>query len=154
MAELHGNELNQTILDNIPYLVWLKDTEGNYIHVNKAFADSYNLKPEDIIGKSDFDFCPPDKAREFRNSDEQVIISKKRQFIEQYERLDSGASNFETFKTPVFNDQGEVTGIAGISREIADNTQMEKTMHEREEQFRALLQNSSDAISSLTGRAR
>ncbi|MFO7369666.1 MAG: ATP-binding protein [Bacteroidales bacterium] len=149
MAEKHGSKLYQTILDNIPYLVWLKDPEGNYIHINKAFADSYNLKPEDIIGKSDFDFCPHDKAHEFKNSDEQVIHSRKRQFVEQYERLDSGVTNFETFKTPVFNDQGEVVGIAGISREIADNSQMEKTLHEREEQFRALLQNSSDAISII-----
>ena len=40
-------------------------------------------------------------------------------------------------------------GIAGISREISENSQMEKTLHEREEQFSALLQNSSDAISII-----
>jgi len=142
-------DLNRTILDNLPYLVWFKDNNGKYIHVNKAFADSYRRKPDEIIGKSDFDICSYEKAIEFHHSDEEVRQSKKRQFYEQIETLFDSDTNFETYKTPVFDKRGNVIGIAGISREITENSQMEKTLHEREEQFRALLQNSSDAISII-----
>jgi PAS domain S-box-containing protein len=143
------SELHSLILDNVPYLVWYKDREGYYLHVNQAFAKSYRMKVEDIIGKTDFDLCPYHKALEYQQSDSLVIQSKSRQFFEQIESLFGGMANFETYKTPVFNDNSEVIGIAGIAREISDNSQMEKTMHEREEQFRALLQNSSDAISII-----
>jgi PAS domain S-box-containing protein len=149
MNKKQGRDLHQTILDNLPYLVWFKDDEGHYVHVNQAFADSYNLKPADIIGKSDFDLCSYEKAKEYQNSDEKVKYSRKRQFFEQVENYDEAVANFETYKTPVFDEHGRILGIAGISREIADNSQMEKTLHEREEQFSALLQNSSDAISII-----
>jgi PAS domain S-box-containing protein len=146
MIQKKGRDLQGAILDNIPHLVWFKDNEGKYIHVNRAFANLYRSKPEDIIGKSDFDLCSHEKALEFRKTDEEVKRSKRRQFYEQVEDRIEGITNLETYKTPVLDEHGEVIGIAGISRELVDNAQMEKTLHEREEQFSALLQNSSDAI--------
>ncbi len=149
MTKIDIRDLQRKILDNVPYLVWFKDVEGRYLEVNRAFADAYRMNPENIIGKSDFDLCSYDKAIEFQRSDKEVMLSKTRQFFEQIEHLFGGTTNFETYKTPVFDNQGHVIGIAGISREISDNSQMEKTLHEREEQFRGLLQNSSDAISII-----
>jgi PAS domain S-box-containing protein len=142
-------DLQRTILDNIPYLVWLKNNDGEYLHVNKAFANAYRKTPEQIIGKSDFDFCSPEKAAEFQQSDNEVKQNKKRQFVEQIENLFDNETVFETYKSPVLDDEGEVIGITGISREMTDTLHIEKTLHEREEQFRALLQNSSDAISII-----
>jgi PAS domain S-box-containing protein len=149
MAKQKESDLRQAILDNIPYLAWLKDDEGKYIVVNQSFADLYNTQPDQIIGKTDFDLCSREKALEFHRNDEEVKRTRKRHFVEQIQDLMSGISHFETFKTPVLDQQGNVIGIAGISREISDSTWMEKSMHEREEQFRALLQNSSDAISII-----
>ncbi len=140
---------SSTILDHIPYITWLKDVSGRYITVNQAFADSYRLKPEDIVGKTDFDICRKEKADEFHKSDQQVIQSKKEQFFKQREELPGGTAWYDTYKTPVFNKAGEVIGIAGISRDITSHALMEKTMHEQEKNFRALLQSSSDAISIL-----
>ncbi len=144
-----NNVPHDLILDHVPYLIWLKDARGKYIYANYAFAASYHKNQEDIIGKTDFDLCSHEKATEFELSDQKVILTRNRQFFEQVEDIFDSTVNFETYKTPVINNEGEVLGIVGISREISDNSQMEKTMHEREEQFRALLQNSSDAISII-----
>ncbi len=142
-------DLHQAVLDNIPYLVWYKDKDGRYMHVNLAFAKAYRSTPEEIVGKTDFDLCDYHKALEYQQSDEAVMHSKKREFFDQVEYMFNEATNFETYKTPVMDDNGEVIGIAGIAREIIDNSMMEKTLHEREEQFSALLQHSSDAISII-----
>ena len=136
MAKKKVSELHRLVLDNVPYLVWFKDNNGKYLHVNRAFADSYRKKTEEIIGKSDFDLCSYEKAVEFHNSDEEVKLHKKRQFFEQIETLFDSDTTFETYKTPVLDENENVIGIAGIAREITDNTQMEKTLHEREEQLR------------------
>jgi PAS domain S-box-containing protein len=149
MEKLKGTDIQRALLDNIPYLVWLKDNDGKYILVNQSFADIYHLVPDLLIGKTDFDLCPRGKALEYKSSDDEVRKSRKRQYIEQVEKIPSGMARFETFKTPLIDSKGNVIGIAGISREITDRTRMEKTLHEREEQFRALLQNSSDAISII-----
>jgi|WetSurSiteA1Bulk_404760.scaffolds.fasta_scaffold01284_6 PAS domain S-box-containing protein len=148
MARRKGRDLRQALLDNIPYLAWLKDHDGRYMYVNQAFADLYHSIPESIVGKTDFDLCSREKALEFQRNDEEVKRTRKRHFVEQVEYLNAVNAYFETYKTPVFDALGEVDGIAGIAREITDRTGME-TLHEREEQFRALLQNSSDAISII-----
>jgi len=139
----------KAILDNIPYLAWLKDNEGKYIIVNEPFARLYNKDVADIIGKSDHDLCSPELAEDYEHNDDEVKKSGKRQLMEQVEDLPQGQFWSETFKTPIFNEKGEVIGITGISRDISDRKVMEATLREREEHFRALLQNSSDAISIL-----
>jgi PAS domain S-box-containing protein len=147
MGKKSRGNIEKNILDNIPYLAWYKDADGRYTMVNEAFARAYHLQPDDIIGKTDFDLCTTEKALEFRRSDEEVIRSGEMQFIEQMEELSKGQKVFETYKTPIRNDQGRIIGISGISRDVSDSTWMEKTLREREEQISALLQNSSDAIS-------
>jgi len=94
------------ILENMPYHAWLKDMDGKYIVVNENFARSYKLSPADIKGKTDFDFCPADKAKEFKNSDRKVLRNKTRIFLEQVEDLPGGKTYFETFKSPVFDESG------------------------------------------------
>jgi PAS domain S-box-containing protein len=139
----------KAILDNIPYLAWLKDSEGKYIIVNEPFARLYNKDIADIVGKSDRDLCPPGLAEDYERSDDEVKKSGKRQLLERVEDLPQGQLWSETFRTPIYNEKDEVIGITGISRDISDRKVMEATLREREEYFRALLQNSSDAISIL-----
>ena len=139
----------KAILDNIPFLAWLKDNNGKYIIVNEPFARLYNKDISDIIGKSDYDICAHELAEEYERNDEEVKKSGKKQLLEQMEEFPKGHFWSETFKTPIYNEKGEVIGITGISRDISERKSMEKTLREREEHFRALLQNSSDAISIL-----
>ncbi len=149
MVKKDANDFERIILDNIPFLAWHKDNEGKYVVVNKAFAQAYNLRPEDIIGKTDFDICSYDKAIEFQINDEEIKRLGERQFVEQIEELSKGPTMFETYKTPIHDKNGNVIGIIGISRDVSESSWMEKTLRDREEQFSALLQNSSDAISII-----
>ncbi len=149
MNTSNKKDIERIILDNIPFLAWHKDIEGKYIIVNKAFAQAYHLSPEEIIGKTDFDLCSYDKALEFKRNDEEIIRLGKTQFVEQLEELSKGPTLFETYKTPIRDEEGNIIGISGISRDISQSSWMEKTLRDREEQFSALLQNSSDAISII-----
>jgi PAS domain S-box-containing protein len=143
------SKIQKAILDSVPHLAWFKDNKGRYLYVNKAFAEAYQLSPKGIIGKTDFDLCSLEDAVAFQKSDEEVRQSKKTQYVEQIEDHLCRNMHFETYKIPVLTKQGNILGIAGISREISDTKWMEKTIHETEEQFKALLQNSSDAISII-----
>jgi PAS domain S-box-containing protein len=139
----------KAILDNIPHLAWLKDNEGRYISVNESFALHHNLNTSEIIGKTDYDICPKNVAEKYSKNDNDVKQSGKRQLFEEVRTTKSGKQWTETFKTPIFNEQGKLIGITGISWDITDRKKMEDTIKENEEHFRALLQNSSDATSIL-----
>ena len=139
----------QAILDNIPYLAWLKDSSGKYISVNEPFAKFYGLKSAEIIGKTDYDFIPSDLADEYSKNDEAVKTSKRRKLIEKEIVTPKGKKWFETFKTPIFDENNNLIGLTGISRDITDRKMMEEAIIKNEEHFRALLQYSSDAITIL-----
>ena len=46
----------QSLLDNIPDAIYFKDRKNRIIKINKFYTKGVNLKPEEIIGKTDFDF--------------------------------------------------------------------------------------------------
>ncbi len=149
LSVVKAKTLQKAILDNIPYLAWLKDSDGYYISVNEPFAQHYNLKPSDIIGKTDFDICPKELATKYQAIDKQVKKSGKRQLIEDIDETSNGKRWSETFKTPIFSPNGKIIGITAISRDITERKKMEDAIIENEKHFRSLLQNSSDAITIL-----
>ncbi|MFA6358562.1 MAG: PAS domain-containing protein, partial [Candidatus Omnitrophota bacterium] len=111
-VELRNIELQQkAILDNIPDMAWLKDSEGRFIMVNERFARSCGFRSDKLIGKTDLDTWPRDLAEQYRNDDLEVIKSKKRKCVEErFVDSESKIQWIETIKTPVFDDQGKVIG--------------------------------------------
>ncbi len=141
----------QAILDNIPYLAWLKDKEGRYISVNEPFAAYYNMEVNELIGKTDYDICSPEYAEKYIKNDEEVKKTGKRQLVEEVKSTPEGPRWSETFKTPILDQNGNIIGITGIARDITDRKKMEEVILKNEEHIRSLIQNSSDAISILNG---
>lgn len=146
-ALLTNRNQQRAILDNIPYLAWLKDNQGKYISVNEPFARHYQLSVEEIIGKTDYDLCDPVIAKGYEDKDEEVKKNLKRMLFQSQGSINGRWS--ETYKAPIFDEHGNITGITGLSRDISDQKSMEDAMRASEERFRALLQNSSDAITIL-----
>jgi PAS domain S-box-containing protein len=117
------------ILNNIPDIAWLNDKDGRYIAVNEQFYKLLNLTPNEIIGKTDYDISPKELADFYRNTDLQVMESKRRIKIEeQTTDVNGNLIWVETTKTPVFNPAGEVVGTTGISRDITErkNAELER----------------------------
>ncbi len=111
----------QSILDNLPYLVWLKDVAGKFIVVNKPFlATTGKSRAEDVLGKTDADLWPAPLAERYRRDDEQVI-SLRQQVTHEEEALDKGRMTWiETFKAPVFDAENQLLGITGFARDITE----------------------------------
>ncbi len=139
----------KAILDNMPYMAWLKDAEGRYLLVNEPFAQYFNIKLADIIGKLDREVFPEEIASIHEKYDAAVISTRKKKFFEDEWNLRGAACWIETFSAPVFNESKKLTGITGISIDITDRKAMEETIIKNEEHFRSLLQYSSDAITIL-----
>jgi len=119
-AALRESETNMhAILDNSPYMIWLKDIEGRYIKANKRFLDSVRMgASEQLIGKTDFDIWPADLAKKYHDDDVEVLASRQQKCIEE-PALDGGRTLWvETFKTPVVDENGKVFGTAGFARDI------------------------------------
>jgi len=96
------------ILDNMPDLAWMKDVEGRFTAVNRAFAAAKGFgDPREMLGKTDLDVHPLDLARSYRSDDADVMASHgTRRVEEQHARADGSIGFIETIKD----------GIAGCRR--------------------------------------
>jgi PAS domain S-box-containing protein len=119
----------ETIIENQPGLVWLKDVNGRFLAVNKAFALSCGYdSPSSIVGLTDPDIWPEAMADKYCNDDEDVIASCKSKIVEEL-IIDKGEQRwFETFKSPIKDDKGNVIGTTGYARDITERKLMEENL--------------------------
>lgn len=128
----------RAILNNTPFLMWLKDREGRFLVVNDVFAKSCGEgSPEAVLGKTDLDVWPLELAERYRSDDREVMNEKRQKHVEE-PILDCGDTKwFETFKTPIVDDQGDVVGTTGFSRDITDLRHAQELLLQSE-RFRAV----------------
>ena len=109
-------------------LAWVKDRDGRYLWVNRAFLLNYalehpNLDEEicerQILGKTDYDLSPAFLADQFRLDDEYALAGNR--VVNRIERVGElgGATGWNvTNKMPVFDAKGKIIGTAGITRAL------------------------------------
>ena len=137
---LHETRIHQkAILDNIPDMAWLKDTEGRYIIVNEAYTNACGMKMEELVGKTDFDIWPKYLAEQYWLDDREVVQTGLRKHIEeQLIDKDKQYTWVETTKTPIYDENGKIIGTAGIARDIALRKQTEIKLRTLQDNLRSL----------------
>ncbi len=146
----------RAFIDAIPDLVWIKDTEGIYLACNPVFESFFGAREAAIVGKTDFDFVEPGLAAFFRRKDNAAIAAGRPCVNEEWVTFASDGRRvlLETIKTPFNDDQGRVAGVLGVGRDITSRKRMADALHVREQQFRAIAENSPDVIARFDCDAR
>ena len=130
-ALISSEAQKKAILNNLPHLAWLKDCDGKYHSVNESFAHSVQRTVNEIIGKTDYDIYPHEYAQRYREQDLKIIITQKQAFYE--EKIND--SWYETFKAPIFDGNGNVMGLTGISLEISKRKKNEEEIRNYSERL-------------------
>jgi len=130
------------IIENQPGLVWLKDKEGRFLAINKAFALACGREtPDEVIGKTDLDVWPKELAEKYRADDIEVMKQNKSLIVEEL-IVDQGETKwFKTFKTPIFDETGQVIGTTGYARDITERKRAENLLNTSERKYRLLFTN-------------
>lgn len=121
-------ELLHTLLENIPDSVYFKDIKNQFIMVNKAKAEHWHVTPEQMIGKTDFDFLPFDQAKKAFD-DDTSIMEKNQPIIDKIEKItasDGSERWVSVTKLPRYNAEGKIIGTMGISRDVTKHMREKK----------------------------
>lgn len=124
------SEREKAILSNLPFMVWLKDKESRFLAANELFAKICETTPENIVGKTDFDFWPQELAQAYVNDDLDVMKKGATKSVEEIIQGANGPRWHETHKTPLFDEKGEIIGTTGFSRDITDRKEVDKIKNE------------------------
>jgi diguanylate cyclase (GGDEF)-like protein/PAS domain S-box-containing protein len=117
----------QALIDLLPDSLWVKDAEGRFIIANKTTASENGLaEPAELIGKTDFDLFAPELAQHFFDI-EQEIMHSGQAVIDMNEdvRDASGKKSRSTTKLPMRNENNEVSGLIGVSRDTTESKRAE-----------------------------
>jgi PAS domain S-box-containing protein len=126
-AEIHNTRLllrQRAILDNLPMMAWLKDTESRLEMINEPYAKACGRSIEECIGKSDLELFPEEMARGFITDDRAVCSSGQKKQTEESISTPDGIKWHHTFKTPLFDETGIVVGTTGIAQDITEKKNM------------------------------
>ena len=120
----------RAILDNLPMMAWLKGSEGRLEMVNEPFAKAAGLSIEECIGKTDLEIWPNEEmAKRYMADDREVYMSHKKKQVEESISTPDGIKWHHTYKTPLFNEQGQVVGTAGVAQDITERKHAEEQLN-------------------------
>ena len=145
-----SEKLFQSIIDNSPASISLKDLEQRYILVNKAFADMYGAPVETFSGTFAGPKLSPSDREAMVALEQQVIETGKSITRERAQTLVSGKQLFQlTTKFPVRDTMGDVTGIATITSDIADIRNAKQELENLQARLSDILKIAPEAIVSI-----
>jgi len=130
----------QTIIDHLPQKVFLKDKNSRYLFGNQHYSQSLGVAAQNIPGKTDRDFFPPEMAEQRLNEDRRCMEGGHPEEREERYTREGGVRVEQILKFPIKNESGESVGIMGISWDITGNKAREEALEEKARELAGLLE--------------
>jgi len=139
----------RAILEYSPNWIFLKDTEGRYLLVNREIERVFGIGEEQIRGKTDSEIYPPERAAEYRANDLKVLRAGLSMEFEETALLEDGPHTSIVHKFPLFDTQGNIYAIGGVATDITERKRAEEARRYSEKQYRTVVETATDAVVSM-----
>ncbi|MGX9461904.1 putative bifunctional diguanylate cyclase/phosphodiesterase [Shewanella sp. A14] len=120
----------QSFIDAFDEHIWVKDINGRYVACNKSVELSWQKSKDQIIGKADIDLFDQRTVEEFIAGDELAFNAGSAIVVSEHEEEDIHFNKvwLETIKSPIRNAQGQLSGVLGMTRNIAKHKEAEEQL--------------------------
>jgi PAS domain S-box-containing protein len=129
----------QAILDYAPAVIYLKDAAGKFVLANHGLEDLLGVPFEQIRGRIDADFFPPEVAAELAAQDLQVRESQRPLAREMEIVVGGRPRTYFDIKFPIFDASGEAVGVCAIATDITARKQAEIALRVSEQRHRSVV---------------
>ncbi len=144
----HERGMLRTLMDNLPEAVYYKDAQGRYLVDNAAHRELLGVASEDALrGKTVHEFFPPDQAARYHN-DDMAVMAAGVPVINREESIDrpDGPRLHAYAKVPLRGQDGGVSGLVCIGRDVTDERAAERRLAEERNLLLTLINNLPDHI--------
>ena len=133
---LRSNQLLlASIIDNLPEVVTVKDTDGRYLFVNREFTERYGRRADEVAGRTSREVFPDWGAtRDASEQQELGIAENGRVTVRSEERrfVDGSAHVLEIRKFPIRNTDGGLLAIGTLTMDTTERFTRDAEAAERE----------------------
>ena len=145
-----SQKMLRLVMDNVPQSIFWRDRNSIYLGCNTKFAKVAGVaKPEDVIGKTDYDFSwRKEEADFYRQCDAEIMQSDTPRYhiIESQLQADGKEAWIDTNKIPLHDADGKVVGILGSFEDITERREIQNKLRQSEEKYRMIFDSANDAI--------
>jgi PAS domain S-box-containing protein len=144
-----SEELFRLITDNVTDLIAILDLAGKRLY-NSASYKQILGDPQFLRGRSSFDEIHPDDVARIKQAFQDTVRTGIGQRGEFRFLLNDGSVRFiESQGSVIKDDKGKVEKVLVVSRDVTERKRADEELRRSEKRFRALIENSSDAIALL-----
>jgi PAS domain S-box-containing protein len=131
----------RALIDNIPDFMYVKDIKSRFVIANAHLARVVGVEtPDELTGKTDYDYFPREMADSFFSDEQHIICSGQSLYNSEEKGLDSAGNETLVLTTKVLlrDSSHQVIGIAGVGRDISLQKKLEKELREAEQRYRGI----------------
>ncbi len=142
-GEVLANERNllRTLIDHLPDNIFVKDINNRILIDNSAHRRLLRAAtPEEVLGKTDYDFFPKEIAESYYNDEKQIFLTGNPLINREEPSIDIDGNKvwLQTTKVPIRDNKGIITGLVGINHNITENKKREERIRQQVAHLRAL----------------
>jgi PAS domain S-box-containing protein len=120
----------QSVLDNVPAVVYLKRTDGRYVFVNRHFEQLYALDARQVIGKTDTQLFDSARAAQHADAEREAMIANNSVECEEVVERNGKRSIYAIARFALRDEDGHRYGVCGVATDVTDRKRAADSLRE------------------------
>ncbi|MFM9963458.1 MAG: response regulator [Planctomycetaceae bacterium] len=132
-------EMYRSLIESLPINVFRKDAQGRFVFANQRFCDELHKRLDELVGRTDFAFFPPELAEKYRRDDQTVMRNRRVvEDIEAHRTPDGQRLHVQVMKAPATDAKGNVVGTQTMFWDVTPRIEAEEALQHSHSRFKKL----------------
>ncbi|HEY8025745.1 MAG TPA: PAS domain S-box protein [Burkholderiaceae bacterium] len=142
------------LLESIPLPIYLKDPDGRYLRLNKAFGKFFSINVDDYLGKSAFDLLTSENAEEHRRMDRVLVQDRMPQNFESTLIINGHQTHTIYSKAALTKPDGSIIGLVGTIVDISSQKAAEQALLQAKDAAESANRSKSEFLANMSHEIR